>query len=140
MDKDKALNLAKEFGKDLVLVSPLSQPPVAKLIDFKKFLYQENKKNKDAKKGAKRGGTKDIKLSLFIGPMDRQRMLNKTRDFIHDGHQVRISLPLRGRELGKKPMAQDLINSFTNELNDVAQRSEIKMQGKIMLTILNRKK
>jgi len=140
MNKEQALNLARGEEKDLVLVSPLSQPPVAKVIDFKKFLYQENKKNKDAKKGAKKGSVKDVKLSLFIGPMDRQRMMDKTRDFLSAGHQVRVSLPLRGRELGKKPMAQEAINKFINELSDVASSTEIKMQGKIMMTVLNRKK
>lgn len=141
VSREEALNLAKERGADLILITTHAQPPVVKLIEFSKFLYQENKKQKEAKKGIKKSIIKDIKLSLFIGKGDLERLTNKTRDFISEGYQVRIALVLRGRELGKKPMAFDLINQFIKSLEDIATISTPpKIQGRIIMAVVTKRK
>lgn len=138
--RDDALALAKEKEVDLVLIAAQAQPPVAKLIDFQKFLYQEEKKKKEAKKGVKKSATKDIQISLFIGASDLERMRAKAQDFINEGHQVRVKLGLRGRELGKKNMAFDLLKKFIESIPDCAVSSEPKFQGRVLLCVLVRRK
>lgn len=140
LHRSQALDKAREEEKDLVLIAAQANPPVAKIIDFKKFLYQEKKKNKEAKKGAKKSSTKDIKLSLFIGEMDYMRLMQKSKDFLKDGHQVRVGLLLRGRELGKKPMAMELMARFAHAIAEEATATEPKIQGKIISMVLTKKK
>lgn len=138
--RQQALNLAKEKGFDLVLIAPQAQPPVVKLIDFKKFLYQENKKQKKAKKGSKKSLTKDIKLSLFVGSNDLERLVKKAKSFINQGHQVRLRLLLRGREITKKSMGFDLINQFIGLLGEVNISVAPKLQGRVIVCIVSKKK
>ena len=137
------VRLIDEAGKQLDVFKredALAKPPVAKLIDFQKFLYQEEKKKKEAKKGIKKSATKDVQLSLFIGQNDLERQLNKAHEFIADGHQVRVKLALRGRELGKKTMAFDLLNKFLAQIPEGQVASEPKFQGRVLLAVVARKK
>lgn len=140
VSREEALRMGLEQGLDLVLISPRATPPVVKLIDFNKFIYQESKKKQEAKKGAKKSTTKDLKLSLFIGRGDLDRLISRAQEFIDEGHQVRINLPLKGRELGKKPMAFELIKQFILECGDVNVSTEPKIQGKLVVAVINKKK
>jgi translation initiation factor IF-3 len=140
LTKEEALKKAYSEGVDLVLIAPNANPPVAKLIDFKKFLYQLEKKEKEAKKGVKKGVVKDIQLSLFIGPADLERLINKGKEFLEDGHQLRISLTLKGREIVKKQMAFDLINRFISQLGEINLSKPPRLEGRVIRTVLARKK
>jgi len=140
VNKEKALELAREKNLDLVLIAPNADPPVARIIDFNKFLYQLEKKEKEAKKGAKKGVVKDIQLSLFIGPADLQRLINKGKEFLDSGHQLRISLNLKGREITKQNMAFDLINRFIAGLGEVNVTKPAKLEGRVIKTVVARKK
>ena len=140
LTKQEALNKAQELGVDLVLIAPKAVPPVAKIIDFKKFLYQEEKKEKDAKKGIKKGVVKDINLGLFIGQADLERMERRSKEFLTDGHQVRINLLLRGRENTKKDMAFALVNKFITNLGEVNISKPPKLEGKILRAVVAKKK
>lgn len=138
--KQEALNLALEKELDLVLIAPKAKPPVAKLIDFKKFLYQEKKKEQEAKKGIKKSTTKDLSLSLFIGPADFERMVKKGKEFIDDGNQLRLNLTLRGRENMKRQMAFDVINKFIKELGEVNISKEPRFEGRVIRAVIAKKK
>ena len=138
--KQEALRIAQEQETDLVLIAPSANPPVAKLIDFKKFLYQEEKKLKEARKGIKKSIVKDIKLSLFIAEGDLTRLMNKTKEFLDEGNQVRINLLFRGREIGKRQMGFDLINKFLNTLGEINVSKEPRLMGRIISTVVSRKK
>jgi len=138
--KQEALNIAGEKGLDLVLIAPNANPPVAKIIDFKKFLYQEEKKLKEARKGQRKGVVKDIKLSLFIGPADFERMVNKGKEFIDDGNQLRINLGLKGREMAKKTMAFDLIKKYIAGLGEVSLSKEPRLDGRVIRAVMSKKK
>ncbi|MCL4364158.1 translation initiation factor IF-3 [Patescibacteria group bacterium] len=140
ISKEEALRKAQELGLDLVLIAPKAQPPVAKIIDFKKFLYQEEKKAKEAKKGIKKSTTKDVTLGLFIAEGDLTRLENKAKEFLAEGHQVRINLTLRGREMGKKPMAFDLVNKFIVSLGDVNVSKPPKIEGRVIRSVVAKKK
>lgn len=135
-----ALNLAQEKDLDLVLIADKANPPVVKLIDFKKFLYQESKKQQEAKKGVKKSTVKDIKLSLFIGKGDMDRLVRRAQEFIAEGHPVRLSLVLKGREMAKRQMGFDLLKVFIGETGDVTVSSEPKQQGKVIVAVIGKKK
>lgn len=140
MSKADALAKAQAEGLDLVLIAEHATPPVAKIIDFKKFLYQEEKKLKEARKGIKKGVVKDLKLSLFIGPADLDRMIQKGIEFLKEGNQVRLNLGLRGREMGKTKMAYDLINSCISKLGEVNIAKEPKLEGRVIRAVIAKKK
>ena len=140
LNREQALAVAQEKGSDLVLIAPKAQPPVVKVIDYHKFLYQEEKKLKESRKGQKKGGTKDIQLSLFAGEGDVERFQRKTLEFLNEGYQVRVKMPLRGRELGKRDMALNTIKEFIVSLGEVTIAVEPKMQGRVVFAIVVRKK
>jgi translation initiation factor IF-3 len=139
VSKTEALQRAEQEDKDLVLITSKTLPPIVKLIALSKFLYQENKRQKLARKGIKKNTIKDIKLSLFIGQHDLTRLIEKARTFIKTGHQVRINLPLKGRELGKRPMAFDLINRVIKDIPTANVSVPPKFQGRVLLAILSKK-
>lgn len=140
LPKSEALKLAQEQNLDLVLIAPQANPPVAKIIDFKKFLYQENKKKKESKKGVKKSTVKDIKLSLFIAKADFLRLIEKGKEFLKSGHQLRINLPLKGRENTKRSMAFDLINQYIGLLEDVTVVKNPVFEGQVLRAVISRKK
>ena len=140
ISRSEAMHRAQDADLDLILIAPKANPPVAKLADFKKFLYEEEKKNKESRKGAKKSTIKDIKLSLFIAPADKERLSNKTKDFLDAGHQVRINLGLRGRQMAKKNMAMDLIKTFINGVGEVTIAKQPRFEGRVVRSVVSRKK
>ncbi len=140
LNKQEALKLALDQELDLVLIAPTASPPVAKIIDFKKFLYQEEKKLKEAKKGVKKSVVKDIKLSLFIAPSDLERLVEKGREFLNDGYQVRLNLGLKGREMGKQQMGYGLLRKFIIDLGEVNISKEPRLEGRVIRAVVAKKK
>jgi len=140
LTREEALKLAKNRELDLVLIAPNANPPVARIVDFNKFIYQKAKKEKEAKKRAKKGLIKDIKLSLFIGSADFERLIKKGKEFLENGHQLRLSLSLKGREITKQSMAFDLINRFIAGLGEVTITKPAKLENRVIRAIIARKK
>lgn len=134
------MRIALEQEVDLVLIAPNAKPPVAKLIDFKKFLYQEQKKQKEARKGIKKSIVKDIKISLFIAEGDARRLEEKAKEFLSEGNQIRINLSLKGREMGKKDMALAKVRSFIAALGEVNISKEPRIEGRVVRAVVSRKK
>ena len=137
--KDEAMRLAQEREMDLVLIAERAVPPVAKIIDFKKFLYQEEKKLKEARKGIKKCRQRCENIA-FIGPADFERLVNKSKEFLTHGSQVRINLTLKGREMGKKDMAFDLFKRYIGLLGDVNISKEPRLEGRVIRAVVARKK
>lgn len=136
----EALRIAGEKELDLVLIAPRATPPVAKIIDFKKFLYQENKKQQEAKKGIKKSVVKDVSLSLFIAKGDYDRFTKKACEFLDEGHQIRINLTLKGREMAKRNMAYELIDKFIKDLGDINISKPPRFEGRVIRAVVSRKK
>ena len=140
ISKQEALDKARLQELDLVLIAPSAKPPVAKIINFKKFLYQEEKKEKEARKGIKKSVVKDLKISLFIGPADLERIIKKARNFLLEGNQLRINLTLKGREIAKREMAMDLIRRFIGNLGEVNVSKEPRIEGRVIRAVVAKKK
>ncbi len=140
LSRQDALDLARTRELDLVLIAAKASPPVAKITDFKKFLYNQEKKLKEAKKGAKKSGVKDVQLSLFIGPADFDRMVRRGKEFIEDGNQLRINLALRGREVVKRDMALELVRKYIVQMGDINISKEPRLEGRVVRSVLSKKK
>lgn len=118
MSSDDARARASELGVDLVEISPNAKPPVCKLIDYGKFLYEEKKKQQENKKSEKTREIKGIRLTfkIDVGDLDRQRKL--AEKFLGEGHTVRIQMRLRGRERAHTSLAVQKLNDFLASLSE----------------------
>ena len=140
LSKGEAISQARTAGLDLVLISANAKPPVAKITDFKKFLYHEKKKQQEAKKGIKKSVVKDIKLSLFITQADLSRLEEKGKEFLEAGNQVSINLTMRGRENSKRDMAVEVVRKYIGALGDVTVAKEPRVMGRVVRAVVARKK
>jgi len=112
-----ALNLAGEKDLDLVEVSPLTQPPVAKIVNYSKLKYEEEKEQRKLRSKQKKTETKIIRLSLRIGQHDKKTRKEQAKKFLSDDDKIKIELLLRGRERQHVDLAKQIINEFIAELS-----------------------
>ncbi|HRN70438.1 MAG TPA: translation initiation factor IF-3 [Candidatus Woesebacteria bacterium] len=140
LSRDEAVKQAQAQEMDLVLIAPHANPPVAKITDFKKFLYTQEKKQREAKKGAKKSTVKDIQISLFIGAADLERMVEKAKEFLEEGNQVRLNLAMRGREVMKKDMGYEVMKKFITNLGEVNLAKEPRLEGRVIRSVISPKK
>ena len=115
-----ALQAAEDAGLDLVEISPNADPPVAKIIDWGKFQYQKIKDQQRNKRAAKVGDLKQMRFGLKIGGGDLEVKLRKIRDFLANGHKVRIQVVYKGREMAHKEIGYELIQKITDQLEEEA--------------------
>lgn len=115
-----ALQAAENAGLDLVEISPNANPPVAKIIDWGKFQYQKIKDQQRNKRAAKVGDLKQMRFGLKIGAGDLEVKLRKIRDFLANGHKVRIQVVYKGREMAHKEIGYELIQKITDQLEEEA--------------------
>lgn len=134
--KIEALQKAKELGIDVVEIAPNAKPPVAKLIDFKKFKYQEAKKAREARKQQKNVGVKQVRLTPFIGQHDLAVRLAQAKEFLADGNQLKISLWFRGREITRKEFGFNVINTFIGKLDGVKVVRPPQLRGRLIEAML----
>lgn len=124
--------MAKQKGLDIVEISGNATPPVAKLIDYKKFKYQESKKDRESRKNTKNVGVKEVRLRPFIGQHDFDTRLNKGKEFLEDGNQLKINVLFKGRELGRKQFGWDVINRFIGALEEIKVVRPPHMEGRVL--------
>lgn len=142
MDTQMALATARERGLDLIEVSPLANPPVAKIQDFNKFKYQESRDRKKNKAKQKEVETKGIRLSLRIGQNDLNTRLNQALKFLNNNDKVKVELVLRGREMQHKKLAFEIIHKFIESINNalpIRTEQESTFQGGRISTIIAKK-
>jgi translation initiation factor IF-3 len=120
MSRSDALKLAEEAGVDLVEISPNAAPPVAKIVDWGKYQYQKMKEQQKNRKNNKQSELKQMRFGLKIGSGDLEIKLRKIREFLADGHKVRIQIFYRGREMAHKDLGYVLIDKITALLEDNA--------------------
>lgn len=136
ISKIEALQKAKELNLDVVEIAPKAVPPVAKLIDYKKFKYQEQKKERDSKKNQKNVGIKEIRLRPFIGIHDFDTRVAKAKEFLEDGNQVKINVFFKGREITRKEFGYNVIKRFLTNLESIKVVREPHMEGKALVVIV----
>ena len=132
VSKLQALQKAKEEGLDVVEIAPNAKPPVVKLIDFKKFKYQEAKRERESKKTQKNVGVKEIRLRPFIGAHDLETRFSKTREFLKGGNQVKINVLFKGREITRKEFGFDVLKKFIGKLENTKTVREPHFEGRVL--------
>ena len=141
VSKIEALQKAKELGIDVVEIAGNAKPPVAKLIDFKKFKYQESKKERESKKSQKNVGVKEVRLRPFIGQHDFDTRLSRAQEFLGDGNQLKISIFFKGREITRKEFGYKVMKRFIEALGSVRVVREPHMEGRVLVSmVVNDKK
>jgi translation initiation factor IF-3 len=133
----EALRMAEESGLDLVEVSPNARPPVCKIMDFGKFLYEKSKREREARKAQKQVEVKEIRLRPKTTDHHRLFKVRDARRWLGDGMKVRVRIRFRGREITYPEIARDLLDEIAEELSDVGvveQRPN--MEGRTMLMVL----
>jgi translation initiation factor IF-3 len=121
LSKFEALEKARELELDLVEVAATAKPPVARIIDFRKFLYQEEKKKRDEKKKARVSETKEIRLGPFMSEHDLDTMIRRGREFLEDGNKIRMVLKFRGRQITHPEFGQEIMQKVIAALEDISK-------------------
>ena len=127
----EALKITDELGLDLVLIAPDGKPPVAKIMDYGKFRYQQEKKKKEAKKNQKVIVVKEIKLSVKIAENDISYKVKHAREFLEEGNHVKFRVFLKGREMANPQAGVDVLNKVWPMIEDLAvMDKEPKLEGR----------
>jgi len=138
----KALAMAQDRGLDLVEVSPLAQPPVAKIVNFSKMKYQEEKERRKERAKQKKVEVKGIRLSLRISDHDKEVRIKRAQNFLNDGDKVKLEMLLRGREQQHKDLAADIIKKFVETVNEsvpiTTEQSLTIMGGRLSIIIVKK--
>ena len=132
---------AKELGLDLIEIAPNADPPVAKITDFQKFRYEENKKERASKKGASAGDLKELWLSPRIAEHDLNVRLARTEEFLKGGHKVKLTVKFKGREMAHQELGYKVLQEAINLLGEKAAiKREPKMEGRKLSMIVGKGK
>ncbi len=136
----EAIQLARNMGLDLVEVSPSSNPPVAKIMDYGKYLYEQKKKMKEAKKNQKAVETKEIQLSPTIDKHDLEVKIRKAKELLEDGNKVRFRLIFKGRQIVHPEIAKNVLENVMNALLDISDVEQApKDEGRFIIMVLRPK-
>lgn len=119
LTKLEALDKAKELELDLIEIAPQADPPVARIFDFKKFRYEESKKDRRAKKAGE-GGLKELWLSPRIADHDLNVRLDRTKEFLNEGHKVKLTVKFKGREMAHPELGHKVLKKALVLLGDKA--------------------
>ena len=137
MSVPEALRLAREAELDLVEISPQAEPPVVQIMDFGKFLYEQHKKEREAKKAQKVIEVKEIQLRPKTDPHHRGFKVRDARKWLEEGMKVKVRVRFRGREIAYPDLALEDLRSVADELADVAVvEQQPNMEGRTMLMVL----
>ena len=141
MPTRKALDLARQQELDLVEISPNAQPPVCRIIDYSKFLYQQKKRQKEMKQKQVKVEVKEIRFGPQTDDHDYQFKLKHAKEFLEEGNKVRAYVFFRGRSILFKDQGEVLLLRFANDLEEVAKVEQLpKLDGKKMFLFLAPKK
>jgi translation initiation factor IF-3 len=138
MSIHEALAVAQEHDLDLVEVAPNANPPVCRLLDYGKYIYERTKKEKEARKAQKSREIKEIRLRPKTGEHDVAHKVRDARRFLEEGSKVKVRVRFRGREITHLEVARDLLKRIAADLEDVGLvEQQPRMEGRTMLMILS---
>ncbi|MBE6753522.1 MAG: translation initiation factor IF-3 [Ruminococcaceae bacterium] len=137
MSSDAALAMADEAELDLVMIAPQAKPPVCKIMDYGKFRFEQQKKEKEARKNQHVVEIKEIRLSLGIDTHDFETKVGHAERFLKGGDKVKVSIRFRGREMGHPEHGLELMKRFAEALAEKAiVEKPAKLEGRNMLMFL----
>lgn len=139
MSPRDALRLAQERDLDLVKVAPQAKPPVCKILDYGKYRFEMQKKEKEARKNQKVVELKEIRLSLNIDTNDFNTKVNQAAKFLQQGHKVKVSIRFRGREMAHTNLGLEVEKRFADSLPDAQVDKAPKLEGRSMQMFMSPK-
>jgi translation initiation factor IF-3 len=138
MLREAALSLAERRGLDLVLISPTAKPPVAKVMDFGKYRYDQQKREKEAKKKQRVIEIKEIRLSTFIDQHDLDVKATMAKRFLTDGDKLKVSLRFKGRERGRTDRGFEVMDRFIEVIKEYGTpEKRPALEGRSLIMIVN---
>ncbi|OGV96413.1 translation initiation factor IF-3 [Microgenomates group bacterium RBG_16_45_19] len=133
MSKEAALKLAIEENTDLVLVAQSAQPPVAKIIDFAKFKYQQQQKESSSRKSSRSVEIKEIMFTPFIAEGDFQNRIKRATEFLEGGDKVKLNVKFVGRQITHPEFGHQVLNKAIDQLKDLSTIERVpNLVGKIL--------
>lgn len=136
--KAEAQRLADAANMDLVLMSPGAKPPVARIMDYGKYKFELQKKNREARKKQKVFSVKEVRLSPTIEENDFNTKLNNARKFLSKGDKVKVSLRFKGRAITHKEIGKEVLDRVADKTKDIAHvTTRPKMDGRSMFLMLD---
>lgn len=141
MALNDALELAKEQRLDLVEVSPNAEPPVCRIMDYGKFVFEQNKKNQSARRKQKQSQVKEIKFRPGTEEGDYQVKLKKLVAFLEQGDKTKVTLRFRGREMAHQQIGAELLKRVRADLEELGTVEQMpQMEGRQMVMVIAPKK
>lgn len=141
MPRSEALAVARQEGLDLVLVAPDSRPPVCKILDYSKHLFDQKKIRASQRKKQKQMQVKEMKFRPGTDQGDYQTKLRNVQRFLADGDKVKINLRFRGREMVHRELGEEMMERIASDLEEVANvETEPKFEGRQLSMVLTPKK
>jgi translation initiation factor IF-3 len=133
LSKKEALRVAQEQNLDLVEIAPQATPPVAKIIDYGKFIYEQQKREKTQKKAQKHSELKEIRFKAGTDTHDFDFKTRHAREFLLEGHKVKATVMFRGREIMHQEIGQKMLQRFMDALADVSKVDQaMKQEGRFL--------
>jgi translation initiation factor IF-3 len=141
MSREEALRLAADAGLDLVEVAPTAEPPVCKVMDYGKFVFEQNKKTQAAKKKQRQIQVKEVKFRPGTEEGDYQVKLKNLVRFLTAGDKAKVTLRFRGREMAHRDLGAKLLERVRDDLAELASVEQFpQMEGRQMTMVLTPKK
>ena len=136
-----ALMLARELDLDLVEVAPQANPPVCRIMDYGKFRYEEAQKAKESRRKTTHVTVKEVKFRPKIGKGDFDTKVRHMRDFLEDGHKVKVTLQFRGREVAHPELGAKILDAVLEQLGEMAKvETQARLEGRNMTMVLSPEK
>ncbi|HPD33338.1 MAG TPA: translation initiation factor IF-3 [Candidatus Kapabacteria bacterium] len=133
----QALRIAEEKDLDLVEISPNANPPVCKILDYRKFIYEQQKREKTQRKQQSSQEMKELRFTWRTADHDFNFKVRHAREFLEEGNKVKATVMFRGREIAHREVGEELLNKFVESLSDIAKiDTPVKLDGKRMSVIL----
>ncbi len=137
----EAIGVAEDEGLDLVEVSPTADPPVCRIMDFGKYLFEQNKKSQSARRKQKQVHVKEIKFRPGTDEGDYQIKLRKLVEFLEHGDKTKVTLRFRGREMAHKELGAKLLARVRDDLEEYGSVEQMpQMEGRQMIMVIAPKK
>ncbi|API94124.1 translation initiation factor IF-3 [Virgibacillus pantothenticus] len=135
--RQEALEIAQKRNLDLVLVAPNAKPPVCRIMDYGKYRFEQQKKEKEARKKQKVINVKEVRFTPGIGDHDFETKLKNARKFLEKGDKVKAAVRFRGRAITHKELGREVLDRFAEEVKDIATvETKPKMEGRNMFMML----
>ena len=136
----EALRIARENTLDLVEIAPQASPPVCRIMDYGKYVYQQNKREREARKKHRTTEVKEIRMRPSIGEHDYQVKLRQAEKFLGKGDKVKVTIRFRGREMGRPDIGRRVLQKLAHDVESLSRiEREVRMEGRDMSMFLGPK-